>query len=325
MDEKLCRDFIYNRDTVRRTFKMESSYIYPVCANVFCARGMRADPERLKNCRDLLREKTGAFSNFRGTIRVLIISMLAAQIDPDGRMEQAVHNYRALKERFFGSQYLALAAFLMTELGSQAAVTEKVDRARTLYERMKAEHPLLTSSEDSVFAVLMAFSEQSDDALLDDMEQCYDLLRKRFGKRNAVQSCSHVLAMLPGTPEEKTGRMLTLYDRILESGGKYGRNYQLPTLAAMAGIDADPELLVREMMEADRFLAGQKGYGALGMDRRTRMMHAAMLVSDAYSPREQVDTAAMTGTVSLIAAQQAAMCAVIVSSTASSAAASSAH
>jgi len=119
------------------------------------------------------------------------------------------------------------------------------------------------------------------------------------------------------------GRMLTIYDRLLDAGGRYGKSYQLPTLAAMAGLDADPETLVREMLEADRFLADQKGYGVLGLDRRTRMMHAAMLVSDAYSPRAQVDTAAMAGTISLIAAQQAAMCAVIASTSATAASASS--
>ena len=48
-------------------------------------------------------------------------------------------------------------------------------------ERMKKEHPLLTSGEDSIFAVLMAFSDQSDDALLEDMETCYALLRDVTG------------------------------------------------------------------------------------------------------------------------------------------------
>lgn len=323
MNEKLYRDFIASRDAVRKVFRMESAYIYPICANIFCARGVQADPQRLRDGRDILREKTGAFSNFRGTIRPLIISLLAVQSDPEGRLERAVSHYKALKERFWGSQYLALAAFLMTDLTSEAGAAEKVARGRALYERMKAEHPLLTSSEDSVFAVLLAFSAQSDDALLEDMERCYALLKKRFHQRNAVQSSSHVLSLLPGTPEEKVGRMLTIYDRLLDAGGRYGKSYQLPTLAAMAGLDADPETLVREMLEADRFLAGQKGYGVLGLDRRTRMMHAAMLVSDAYSPRNQVDTAAMAGTISLIAAQQAAMCAVIASTSATAASASS--
>ena len=48
-----------------------------------------------------------------------------------------------------------------------------VSRGRVLYKRMRAEHPFLTSSEDSVFAVLMAFSDKSDDELVADMEACY--------------------------------------------------------------------------------------------------------------------------------------------------------
>ena len=79
------------------------------------------------------------------------------------------------------------------------------------------------------------------------------------------------------------------------------------------------------MMDVDAFLAEQKGYGFWGVDRKTRLMHAAMIVSDKYAPREAVDTAALTGTIALLIAQQMALCAIMVSTTAASAAASSSH
>ena len=52
-------------------------------------------------------------------------------------------------------------------------------------------------------------------------------------------------------------------------------------------------------------------------------MHAAMIVSDEYVPRDAVDTAALTGTVFLIIAQQMAMCAMMASAAAANAAAAS--
>ena len=323
MLNKLCSDFAENRSRVRKVFRMESTYIYPVCANIFCARGMVADPDRLKDCKQLLREKTGLFSNFRGTVQAPVACMLATASGAENRMERAVYCYKLLKERFWGSQYLALVAFLMADLTTEARAAEKVSRGRDIYDSMKQEHPFLTSAEDSIFAVLMAFSEQSDDALIADMEQCYSMLMQRFHSRNAVQSASHVLSLLPGTPEEKTERMIRIYDGLRARGRKYGRQYELASLAAVAGLDQNVETLVEEILEADRLLSGQKGYGVLGMGRQIRLMHAAMLVSDLYTPRSQVDTAAMAGTISLIAAQQAAMCAVIVSSTTAASSASS--
>ena len=46
--EKLCQEYITNRDAVKEAFRWENSALHSVCANLFCARGETADPERLK-------------------------------------------------------------------------------------------------------------------------------------------------------------------------------------------------------------------------------------------------------------------------------------
>lgn len=45
--------------------------------------------------------------------------------------------------------------------------------ARNIYNKMKKDHPFLTSGEDAVFAVLMAVSEKSDEILMEEMEACH--------------------------------------------------------------------------------------------------------------------------------------------------------
>jgi hypothetical protein len=143
---------------------------------------------------------------------------------------------------------------------------------------------------------------------------------------NSIQTVSHVLAMAEGTPEEKTDRLIRLYDAIRDAGGKYGKYNELATLAALSLQTNDADETARDMLEADEFLSRQKGYGVFGLDRRTRMMHAAMIVSDMLSPNDQTQAAALTGTLSMIAAQEMAMVAIIAaSSSASAAAASSSH
>ena len=91
-----------------------------------------------------------------------------------------------------------------------------------------------------------------------------------------------------------------------------------------------------DLLDVDTFLEQQKGYGVLGMDRKTRMMHAAMLVTDEYSTRQNqaegiafrtpanpspqtaLETAALAGTLAMLAAQQAAACAAMSAAAASS-------
>lgn len=327
---RLCNDFISNRDSLKRCFKFESIYIYPICSNIFCAHNKRADEETLIECKKLVHEKTGVFSNFRGNLKLPVISMLSAGKSPEAIMDQALDNYAMLKKAFHGSQYLALAAFVLEEMGVQSGLAERITRGKGLYQKMKQNHLFLTSAEDSVFALLLAFSELSDDVLVEDMEACYQIVKRKFGGGNAAQSVSHVLAMTAGTPEEKTSRMIAIYDGLRAAGRKFGKHYELSTLAAVSVLEGDTDQIVQDILDIDAFLAGQKGYGFWGLARKTRLMHAAMLTADdrcaesdqlsAFRQNASMQTAAnsavMTSTLAMLAAQQAAMCAVMMSSTA---------
>ena len=87
----------------------------------------------------------------------------------------------------------------------------------------------------------------------------------------------------------------------------------------------DLDVIVTKLIEVDNFLAGQKGYGIFGMDRKQRLMHAAMILCSAYidqSGDHTMHSAALGGTISLIVAQQTAMCAAIAAASAASSASS---
>ncbi len=321
----LTERFIRNRDAVKDVLRWESNLIYPVCANIFCARGASADAARLEAARTNLKESTGIFSNFRGTVSAPAICLLSLAPDPAARMARVTEIYAVLKEYFMGAQYVALAALILSELRPEGSVGETAARARVLYERMKKEHPLLTSAEDTVFAMLCALSEKSDDALLEEMEIGYYALKTRFSSGNSVQSATHVLALAEGAPQEKAAKMIALYDAIRAHGGKYGKYYELSVLAAVSVLGVSTETAAAEIVEVSDWLRGQKGYGVLRIDARTRAMHAAMLVADCYAPAGSeagvaAQAAQQTATVSMIAAQQAAMAAVIASSAAVSSA-----
>ena len=306
--QALCDSFITNRDVVQEAFKWDTSYIYPVCANIFCSHGRIATTDQLKQCRKVIDDNTGIFSNFRGNIRPILPAMLAIGDDPDAQMKQALENYALLKEEFWGSEYLSLVSFLLTNLTDSYTVREKAAHGKEIYKRMQKEHPFLTSSEDSVFAVLMAFSEKANDALISDMEAAYTALKERFSIGNEVQTVSHVLSMTNGNPVEKAQRVINLYNALHEAGIKYGHAHELSTLAALSLTEVDIPVLVEEIGQVDAFLKGQKGYGILGPGANQRAMHAAMIVSDQYTSHKDVNTAAMTSTITMIVAQEMALC-----------------
>ena len=323
--QELVDRFIETRDAVRAAFRMENEYIYPVCAQIFLAADKPVEIEQLERCKALVKSSTSVFSSFRGNVKLPLLCMLAAGDDPEERWDRTRRYYALLKESFYGSEYLALGAMLLSDAVQEEDVPALAARGKGLYQRMKKEHPFLTGQEDSVFALLLAESQRTDDELIDDMETCYRLLDERFPKGDGLQSASHVLALSPKTPEEKVRRMIALFDGIQNAGGKYGKDRQLPILAALSLGTASEEELVRGIMDLDGLLAQQKGYkGVFGLDRRTRMMHAAMLLSLPDRQMEVVNAAAQQATLAMIAAQQALLCAVVASSAASSAAASNA-
>lgn len=185
---------------------------------------------------------------------------------------------------------------------------------------MKKEHPILTSKEDSIMAGFMAFSEKSDSELIDDAEKCYELLREKFSDKDSVQTVSHILSVTNGAPEEKVDRMIRMFDALKKAGRKFGKHFELSTLAAVSIIDADEKELVDSMIAIDSLLSGQKGYGALSLDKKTRLMHAAMLTADLYGESDNAQAAVSASALAMIAAQEAAMCAAIAASAAASSA-----
>ena len=326
--QELVDRFIENRDAIHAAFRMENEYIYPVCAQIFLAADRPVEAERLDECKALVKSSSSIFSNFRGNVKLPLLCMLAASDDAEARWDRTRRYYALLKGSFFGSEYLALAAMLLSDAVKEEDMPALAARGKALYQRMRKEHPFLTGQEDSVFALLLAESDRGDDELMEDMEACYALLNERFPGGDGLQTASHVLALSQEIPVDKAFRVISLYNTIEAAGVKYGKDHQLPILAALTLGKVFADDLSRGILELDALLAKQKGYrGLFGLDKRTRAMHAAMLLSllneaEPASHPEPVNAAVQQATLAMIAAQQAIMCAVIATSAASSAAAS---
>ena len=231
-----------------------------------------------------------------------------------------------LKKKFpFSSDYLPVAAMTVAQSVPEYGWEELAARSRRIYEMMKDEHPFLTSSEDCVFAVMLAMSPRTDEELIREVETCYNILKERFSDRNAVQSLSHVLALTDsdrGIASDKCRDTIRLFDVLKEKKHKYGTEYELPTLGVLAVLPCGIDETVRDLIEVSDFLKTQKGYGFWGFDRVQRMMHAGMIVtSEHIGTSETMENAAINSTVSVIAAQHAATCAAISVSIAASSAA----
>lgn len=311
-----CEAYIHNRDEIKSYFKRENQYMVAVCAFEFCDKNVLVDVERLLQCKNILEQTVGVFSKFRGNAYLPIICMLAADENPQARMAKAKEIHDALKLRFRDSEYVAMLATKLCEMIDEDQADGCGARAKDIYTLMKKEHPFLTGMEDSIFATLLAFSFKKDADLIEDIEVCFKMLKKFSNDNNAMQSLSHVLALTNEDPVKECERVLAIHKALEVRGYRYGKGYEMAILGALSILQSDISAIIEDIMEVDGFLAQQKGYNGFGIDKKTRLMHAAILVANDYSNKSIANTAAITGTLVMMAAQQAAMCSIIASTAA---------
>ncbi len=310
----ICSSFIENRDIIKKTFRWENTLILSLCASEFTAKGIAPDGEKMLACRTLIKESTGVFSCFRGIVELPLITKLAACDSPEEKIRKITEIYKSLKTCFPASQHLAYAAAALSDMTDANGAEAITRRGFSIFKLMRKKHPMLTASEDSVFSLLLAFSAQNDNALIEDMEFCYRTLKPVFKYSNYVQSMSQVIALAGGDIRENCQRSIALFDELKKLRKKYNKSYELSVLAALAVLPGDICDIAADIAEIDDFLSTQKGYGFWGVSRSARLMHAAALAACDRGADTISDTAAVSATIALIAAQQAATAAVIAAS-----------
>ncbi len=320
-----CELLIQNRDTMNEAFKWGSNLLNLSAAYMISSKEKRADVETLKLCKDLIKERTGVLSNFRGNSNCMVTAMLAVSQSAEKLLEDGLQAHGMLKEKLRDSAYLPMAAMSVARLAGKERYEEIVDRTKEIYDCIKKEHPFLTSAEDCSFCTLLALSEKSVEELMAEAERCYCFLTEhtRYPK-NSVQSLSHVLALYDGTAEEKCEKVMELYETMHAYGMKYGTGYELPMLGVFAMTNKDYEVLAEEISEVSSWLSKQKGFGFWGyVTLKQRLMLAGMLLQEQEGQNEVSETALIQSSIATVVAQQAAMISVMAASTAAATAANS--
>ena len=304
--QQRCELFIRNRDIIKKTYKLENEAIYAACAAIYTTHGIEADGSDLKKCKKLIEEHKSIFSSFRGTLQLASAAMLAVSNKPKELLSQVSDIYDRLKKYFNSGEYMVIASFTLAEYAYESDIDDICKRAKSLYKKMKRSHPFLTGSEDSIFAISLAMSNRDDKDLIDDMKSCYDRVKKGFSN-NYAQTVSHILALSEGESERKASKFLGLFEGLKTAGKKFGKGFELSVLAALSSSGVSNDRIVADLLYADDFLDDQKGYGGfLGTDKKTRLMHAALIVSGVYGVQGS-GNASIASVAALVAAQQIMM------------------
>ena len=174
----LCENFIENRDTIKKVFRGESVLIYPVASNAITTYGVKAEEDKLRECKKIIRKNAGILSYLKGIVATPFAATLSLKEDPKAHFDKVAKIYAITKKQFNRSEYSALLAIMLADIVDESNVESVVARGKEIYNLMKKQHPFLTNDSDSVFAGLLALTEKNNRVLIDDMENLIDSVKE---------------------------------------------------------------------------------------------------------------------------------------------------
>lgn len=293
-----CDLLVQNKRILQDAFKWQAGLMSLTAATLYTDRGTPVNAEQLKRCEAIMKEKTSVFSEFRGNVKMPLLCKMALSDDPEKYFANVEKLYGLLNNgKWLGDEYRIMAAITLCDHVDESEYEAAVSRTNEIYSRMKQEHQWLTSNEDIPFAAILAVSGLDIDRLICEMEKNYRILKDTFHNSNAVQSLSHILALDERIAEEKCASVVSLFDELKAIKHRFGTSYELATLGTLTLLELPEKETAALIAEADDYLKGQKGFGALALSASERRLFAAQLVLQQYGPKPNPGDSAVLGSV----------------------------
>ncbi len=312
-----CELFVENKNRIDHSFSWSLIQVILPSAQLMTNRNILANEERLKAMEQIVKSKTGAFSDLRGTVLLPLICKMSMAKEPAEYLDHVQTVYKMLNlSKWFGSEYKILAAMTIVDHKADQTIDHVVEKTKLLHQMMQKNHPFLTGENDIPFAAFLAVSGRGAEQLIADAEKVYGLLAKKFPSKDAVQDLSHVLAL--GSIEIESGcdKVVRISDSLKEQKHAFGMGRELSVLGILACLDMSPELIANQIVEADEYLKKVKGFGSLTIGSEIRRMMAAQMVLLTYGEKSPAaNGVVMTTTVATAIAIEAAVMTCMVAAT----------
>ncbi|MCQ2532102.1 MAG: DUF4003 domain-containing protein [Saccharofermentans sp.] len=287
MKEKVlskCDLLSRNRNIVHKAFVLESEFMALSGASILTVGGIEGNIERLKELEKLLKSNTHLFSEFRSYNKMPLVCKLATKSDPEAYLKKVQEIHETLQGRHWtGSDYRIIAALIIADHVGDSDYMKHIDRTNEIFDKMSKNHMWLTDNADIPFAATLAVTDRDIDQLIDDMERCYDILKKKFGQGNPLQSLTHILALQPEPSDYKCAKVVSLFDDLKKAKRSLGKSSELPTLGALCMLNMPNPAVVEIISEGEDFLKTKKGFGSFSMESATRRMFVAQMLLDEYT------------------------------------------
>jgi len=306
---KKCELFDRNRIAISKKFISENTLMSIAASLLFTAADKDADIEKLTDCRNILKNHTGFFSEYRNIVEIALISEMTLSHDAEQYIEDVKEVYQKLRKgKLQNNSYMVLAAMLMCDIGKQDRSDEILEKYNEIIKNMEKLHPILTDSKDISYVILLALSNRPVDTIISDMNECFDYLKKtckiKIGS-DSIQELSEILALKDGDMKEKCDNVIKLYNTLKEKKAAVGDGAAFSSLGTLIDIDEKPEIIINEILKVDKYLKGCKGFNEESVNKKQRLLFAEILVAQTHGAgTAMLSNAFINSTINVIIAQR---------------------
>ncbi|MDN8591757.1 hypothetical protein B2I21_29875 [Chryseobacterium mucoviscidosis] len=304
--------FVSNNQIIKKSFKWQNVMMHRLAALLYAAENKQADGDTIRQSHELIKQNTNLFSVFRGNSAISIATMLSLTKEQETKLADTLLIYDLMKKnKFRTSDYLVIAAYQIAAHAKPDQFEHRVERTKTFYDHMKAQHRFLTGQDDYIFAAMLALSDLDVESGVTRMEHLYTELKPEFSPGNSVQALTQVLVLGDDNPDAGA-RVLALNEAFRRRDIRMDKMYTLPSLGILSLLPADRDTLVAQVEETFELLRTQKGFGAWSINKQELLLLSSSLVAVQYVEDLRngvLTTAISTSITNIIIAQQAAMAA----------------
>ena len=170
-------------------------------------------------------------------------------------------------------------AFLLVDNVDANRYEEVVYRAKVIYKKMRKRHIFISTQENCVTALLLAISYNDANEAIEEVEKCYNTLKKFLLGSVQLYRLSHFITLMNGEVKDKCNRFIQMYKYLKSIGVNYSIIEGIDVYGIFVNLDKEPRTIIDEIIDVDNFLLRQRGIQYNKIDKKIRLSFAAILVA----------------------------------------------
>ena len=296
--------FLQNKKKIKYAFKFEDETSCLLDSFLYTDMNKEIDVNKLMESYNIIRERTGLFSDYR-FLSLIIAGKMSMNRKPADYFNDLDNTYNKIKKKVsFSSIYSILTAMVLCDYTDNINIAKYVNREKKIFDLLNKNHPILTSEDDAPYAMLLALSDKKEEKLVNESEEIYKILTKNIKhSKDACQAMANILLLSDKDIEEKTNKIIEIYKLLKESKKHIEDKFVLTVLATLIFVDKDSKEIVDAILDVDTYIGTKKGTGLWSYGKLTRLMFSILLVESTYGNPIYVNTKNSIAISSVVAEQ----------------------